>query len=140
MNNRSETFDSTLQKTNIWLGDLNEELGWDDQHRCYRALRATLHALRDRLTVEETAHLGAQLPMLIRGIYYEGWNPTGKPLKVRQPEEFLGHIEDELRPDFEADPETVARGVFRLLSRRISEGEIQDIKQVLPRKLAALWP
>lgn len=138
--NRSESFDSTLQKTNVWLGDLSEELGWDDPHRSYRALRATLHALRDRLTVAETAHLGAQLPMLIRGIYYEGWNPSGKPLKERQQEEFLGHIEDELRPDLDADPERVARGVFRMLSRRISEGEIQDIKHVLPRKLAALWP
>ncbi|HEY5940705.1 MAG TPA: non-homologous end-joining DNA ligase [Gemmatimonadales bacterium] len=33
--------------------------------------------LRDRLTVEETAHPGAQLPMLIRGSYYAGWEPSG---------------------------------------------------------------
>lgn len=136
----ADTFQSTLQKTNLWLGELGQELGWDDSRRAYRALRATLHALRDRLTVEETAHLGAQLPMLIRGIYYEGWNPTGKPLKERHIEEFLGHIEDELNPDLEANPEDVARGVFRLLSRRISAGEVQDIKHVLPRPLRTLWP
>lgn len=136
----ADTFQSTLQKTNLWLGELGQELGWDDPHRAYRALRATLHALRDRLTVEETAHLGAQLPMLIRGIYYEGWNPTGKPLKERHIEEFLGHIEDELNPDLDANPEEVARGVFRLLSQRISAGEVQDIKHVLPRPLRKLWP
>ncbi len=64
-----ELFSSTLQKTHIWLKDLMEELWWDDQHRAYLALRATLHALRDRLTVDEAVHLGAQLPIIIRGFY-----------------------------------------------------------------------
>jgi uncharacterized protein (DUF2267 family) len=52
-------FDNTLQKTQIWLNDIMEALGWQDRHRAYLALRGTLQALRDRLTVEEAAHLGA---------------------------------------------------------------------------------
>ena len=28
-------------------------------------------------------HLGAQLPMLLRGLYYEGWHMAGKPTKDR---------------------------------------------------------
>jgi len=137
-------FDTTLQKTHAWLGEVMQELGTDDRHKAYLALRAVLHALRDRLTVEEVAQLGAQLPMLIRGFYYEGWDPTGKPLKERHKEEFLRHIYRYFKttrygePD--VDPEQVARAVFRVLARRVSEGEIEDVVRILPRELRELWP
>ena len=84
-----DVFDTTLQKTHLGLNDLMEVLVCPDRHRAYRALRATLHALRDRLTVDEVAQLGAQLPMLIRGFYYEGWDPSGKPLRERHRAQFL---------------------------------------------------
>jgi uncharacterized protein (DUF2267 family) len=61
-------FDETVQLSNVWLNELMDELDWDDKKRAYRVLRATLHALRDRLTPHEAAHLGAQLPMLIRSL------------------------------------------------------------------------
>jgi uncharacterized protein (DUF2267 family) len=135
-----DVFDRTVHKTNSWLNELMEILGWDDRHKAYLALRVTLHALRDRLTVEETAQLGAQLPMLIRGFYYEGWDPTGKPLKVRQAEEFLARIEEHFSDDEQVDAELVARAVFTVLSNRVTEGEIEDVKHVLPAELRGLWP
>jgi uncharacterized protein (DUF2267 family) len=135
-----ETFDATVQKTNRWLKELMQELGWEDRHRAYSALRAALHALRDRLTVEEVAELGAQLPMLVRGFYYEGWDPTGKPLRVRTREAFLARVAQEFRADERVDPEQVTRAVFTVLSNRISEGEIEDVKHVLPAEIRALWP
>jgi len=135
-----EIFSHALHTTHIWLRQLMAELCWEDQHKAYVALKATLHALRDRLTVAETAHLGAQLPMLIRGFYYEGWNPAGKPVKERHIEEFVAHVRDALRKDEAMPPEQIVRGVFRMLAKRVSEGEIEDIKQVLPPELRALWP
>jgi len=114
-------------------------LDCQDRHEAYLVLRATLHALRDRLTIEEAAQFGAQLPMLIRGFYYEGWDPTGKPLKERHKEEFLARIKQELRTQG-TDPEQVARAVFQVLANRISEGEIQDVEHVLPGKIRDLWP
>ncbi len=135
-----EIFSKTLQKTHTWLKDLMEELDWEDEHKAYLALRAVLHALRDRLTVEEAAHLAAQLPMLVRGFYYEGWDPTGKPLKERHQEEFLGHIKGYFKYDERVVPEKVVRAVFKVLSKHISEGEIDDVKHTLPAELRALWP
>jgi uncharacterized protein (DUF2267 family) len=135
--NGLEVFDATVQKTNAWLKDLMQELHVEDRHKAYLALRAVLHALRDRLTVAEVAQLGAQLPMLVRGFYYEGWDPTGKPLKVRHEEEFLAQIGHEVSGD---SPARLASTVFALLARRISDGEIEDVKHVLPAELRNLWP
>ena len=80
----------TIHTTNLWLENLMEELGWQERDRAYQALRVVLHALRDRLPQKDLAALGAQLPLLIRGIYYEGWDPTGKALKDCEKEDFLG--------------------------------------------------
>jgi uncharacterized protein (DUF2267 family) len=115
-------------------------LRWPDKHKVYLALRATLHALRDRLTVDEVAQFGAQLPMLIRGFYYEGWDPTDKPLRERHREQFLAHIEQQFKDDDSVDPGVVARAVFFVIEHRVSQGEIADVKQVLPAEMRDLWP
>jgi uncharacterized protein (DUF2267 family) len=90
--------------------------------------------------VEEVAQLGAQLPILIRGIYYEGWDPTGAPLKLRHKEEFLARIAQELEGSGAADSESVARAVFGVLAARVTSGEIEDVKHVLPAEVRQLWP
>lgn len=134
-----EVFDRTIHKTNIWLKDLMQILYQPNRHEAYAALRATLHALRDRITIEEAAQFSAQLPLLLRGVFYEGWDPTGKPLKERHRDQFLARITDELQPH-QMDPERVARAVFQVIANRISEGEMEDIEQLLPREIRDLWP
>lgn len=135
-----DVFDSTLQKTNSWLNDIMQELGWEgERQRAYLALRSVLHALRDRLTIEEALDLGAQLPMLVRGFYYEGWKTAGKPLKERRRADFLAHIAHDFRDDKRRDPEAIARAVFTVIARHASAGEIEDIKRILPAELRELW-
>jgi uncharacterized protein (DUF2267 family) len=102
-------FDETLQKTNTWLKEISDTLG-SDRHRAYQALRAVLHCLRDHLIIDEVAHLGDQLPMLVRGIYYEAWRPSGKPEKSRSQEDFLAQIAARLAYA-PIEPEEAARGV-----------------------------
>lgn len=133
-------FDTTLEKTNEWLNDINQELSWETKHAAYTALRSTLHTLRDRLPVNEVAQLGAQLPMLIRGIYYEGWHPANKPLKVRHLDEFLDQVAEECRADLDAPIEAMVRAVFRTLERHVTAGEITSVIRALPNELRSLWP
>ncbi|MCC7419901.1 MAG: DUF2267 domain-containing protein [Planctomycetaceae bacterium] len=134
-----DVFDSTLQTTHIWLDEICDKLGWNDRHKAYHALRVVLHALRDRLPVNEAVDLAAQLPMLVRGFYYEGWRPTGKPLKERTLDHFLTHITDAFLFDVEADSQEIARAVFHVLAWHVSAGEIHDVKQVLPGEIADLF-
>ena len=136
-----EVFDASLQKTQIWFNDLMPELDWEDQpKKAYLALRTVLHALRDRLSAEEALQLAAQLPTLIRGVYFEGWNLKDKPHKERHREEFLRHITEAFRDDVNINAERITRAVFKVLARHISKGEIDDVKRILPHELRELWP
>ena len=96
--------------------------------------------MRDRLPVDEAVQLAAQLPMLVRGFYYEGWHPHGKPVKERSRDEVLAHVTDGFLFDPEADSERIARAVFTVLARHVSGGEIEDVKSTLPAGVRRLWP
>ncbi|MGR6036216.1 MAG: DUF2267 domain-containing protein [Candidatus Nitrosoglobus sp.] len=134
-----EAFDSTLQKTSQWLDDLMADMDWQDRQQAYSTLRAVLHVLRDRLTAEEAADLGAQLPMLIRGFYYDGWRPADKPLKYRRKEEFLDQVNEKYQRLQGMELERAVNTVFKILSKYVTEGEIEDIKSQLPPEVRALW-
>src|SRR5258706_8637756 len=112
-----EVFDLTIQRTNSWLRDLMQELNWSDRRKTYHALRCALHALRDHLPVNEAVFLGEQLPMLLRGAYFEQWNPERKPEKLNSREDFSSTLSIYLARDGEstAAAEAVMRAVFRLL-------------------------
>ncbi len=131
--------ETTVQKTGVWIKELMAELGTDDPQFAYQVLRAVLHTLRDRLLINEAAALGAQLPMLIRGIYYEGWHPAGTPVKERHKEGFLLRVREQFQYKPGIDAEKMVRAVFRVLARRIADGEIEDIKLMLPEELRELW-
>jgi len=129
-----------LHTTNIWLKEVTEELGWEDRDRAYRALRTVLHALRDRLTLAEVADLGAQLPLLVRGLYYEGWNPNRTPSVDRTKEAFLAEVASAFADDPDTFPEGITWGVLRVLERHVSPGEIGDVKHVLSAEIRNLMP
>ena len=130
-----EVIERNVNSTRVWLAEVAEELGTDERRRALRAMRAVLHTIRDRLTVEEVAQLAAQLPDLIRGIYYEGWDPTGKPLKYRTVDEFLGRVADEGGLHSETEASYAVAAVTRVVRSHVSEGEIEDVLAVMPAEL-----
>ena len=134
-----DVFDKTLQKTNIWLDEVMMDLG-PDRKIAYRALRAVLHALRDRLTVGEAAHLGAQLPLLVKGIYFDMWRPAATPLSIRTEEEFCARVAAELHDTRPINIPNAVRSVFRTLGAHVSRGEVEQVKAQLPEPIRRLWP
>ena len=135
------TFDTTLAKTNGILKQIEQAYNWPKERRnqSYNALRAVLHAVRDRLTVEEAAQLSAQLPMLVRGIYFEGWDPTRVPLKMHR-DEFLARIRNEFPYEVPGGIERLVDTVVQALRRHVTEGEWEDVRANLPKDLVAVLP
>ena len=132
-------FDRTLQETNLWLKELMSRLGTDDREEAYAVLRATLHAVRDRIGAENAVHLGAQLPILMRGVYYEGWRLTGMPSKERRKDAFLEHAHREMPGVCGSDTELAVRAVFEVMWDRMDQGEIAKLMGIFPKELRGLW-
>ena len=128
----------TVEKTHIWLNEVAEGLGTDDRHYAYRALRAVLHSLRDRLTVDVAAKLAAQLPLLVRGIYYEDWDPSRTPLPIHDVKAFLDHVAREGRMAGDTEASLAVAAVGSVLRAHVSAGEINEVLAVLPDKLSVL--
>ncbi len=132
-------FDKTLQESNVWLKSLMERLRTDDRDYAYAALKATLHALRDRIGPENAVHLAAQLPMLLRGMFYEGWRLANGATRERHLAGFLEHVSRELPKGLYNDPEDIARSVFEVVWERIDSGEVGKLIKILPPELRELW-
>lgn len=135
--NGLEVFDKTLQTTNIWLDQIMERLG-PDRQLAWKVLSTVLHKLRDRLPVEEAAHLGAQLPLLVRGVYYDQYQPARQPVRCSR-EEFVAEVTEWLADTRPVDPEQAIGAVFDVLSRNIDTGQVEKVKAILPETIRDLW-
>lgn len=131
---------AAVQKTYEWIKDVEDALDTDERHVAYQALRSVFHALRDRLTPDEAADLASELPTMLRGIFYECWKPANKPDKMSR-DQFLVRVEETVPgPPGSCNPERYTRAVFEVLQRRITAGEISDVRGVLPKSFGDLWP
>ncbi|WP_027368591.1 DUF2267 domain-containing protein [Desulfocurvibacter africanus] len=142
MTTQIPAFDNSIIKTKEWLKDIREDLHLDDDQQAYVVLRAVLHVLRDRLVPDEACDMAAQFPMLVRGFFFEGWKPTGRPMKIDTEEEFLGRVQHELHrqntPKL-TDPRRITIGVLHSLEKHVSGGELNKVIQSLPKQLRNLW-
>ena len=130
-------FDKTLQTTNAWLNEIRAAIG-PDRQLAWKVLSVVLHKLRDRMPVELSAHLGAELPLLVRGVYYDQFEPAKQPTKCNL-EEFVAEVSEWLSDVRPMDPRKAIRAVFTLLSRHIPHGQIAKVQEALPNDLRAFW-
>jgi uncharacterized protein (DUF2267 family) len=134
-----DVFDRTLQTTNIWLDEIMAELG-PDRQVAWHALGSVLHALRDRLQIGLAVHLGAQLPLLVRGLYYDQWRPSDEARKQRSAEVFLDHVSQGLSAIRPVNVQDATHAVFRVLNHHVDPHQIQKVRQALPENIRVMWP
>ena len=130
--------DGATQQANIWIDEVDQAAHCSDRQRAYRLLRATLHTLRDWVNADQAADLGAQLPVLIRGVYYEGWDPSSTPVKFRKLSEFIDRMDDETPFSDANDATKSIAAAASVLRRHVTEGEIEDIRSSLPKDLQSV--
>lgn len=131
-----DSLDRSIAKTNAWLADVAEGFGTDDRRFAYRMMRAWLHALRDRLTVQVAAHFAAQLPELLRGVFYDGWNPSRVPLKYG-PDEYVTRFAREAAIH-DSDVAKAAAVVTAVIRMHVSGGLVDEVLGLLPADLREL--
>ncbi|WP_163264036.1 DUF2267 domain-containing protein [Chelativorans alearense] len=134
-----EVFDKTVQTTNIWLNEIMDDHG-DDRHVAWHILGAVLKALRDRLPADLSAHLGAELPILVRGLYYDQYQPSQQPRITRTLDEFLEHVQEGLKDTRPVNPADATRTVFRVVAHHVDLGQSAKVREALPKEVQALWP
>jgi uncharacterized protein (DUF2267 family) len=133
-----DVFDRGMQKSNQWLKEPEQQLGAGDRRYAYRVLRGYFHVLRDRLPVNEAAQLAAQLPHLLRGVFYEGWNPSRTPQTYRDRETFLTRLAEAAQLAGPTEASVAAEAATRVLADRISGGEVDQVLSVLPGAVRAV--
>ena len=126
-----DAIERSAHKTNEWLSDLADELGTPDKEEAWRVLKAYLQLLRDQLTIDEAAQLAAQLTLVLRGAFYEGFDP-GDQQKLRDREEFLSRFAERAQL---TDAAHAAEAATNVLRRHITAGEMDDVLSQLPNKL-----
>lgn len=132
----STPFAHATQVANIWTGEIAKNLRVS-RHSAWSILCAVLHTLRDRLSAEQVAHLGSQLPLMVRGALFDQWRPGHKAKKIHKEAEFLGLIRRRLPPSVKVEPKSAAIAIFAVLAHHPTGG-IRKIVRTLPPDIRAL--
>jgi uncharacterized protein (DUF2267 family) len=134
-----EVFDKTLHTTNLWLDEINAEIG-PDRHLAWHVLGAVLRSIRDEMQVEQSAHFAAQLPLLIRGAYFDQYRPSTQPAAARSHDDFIARIQQDMDGSRPVNVQQAATAVMRTLNRHVTEGQVRKVREALPKGVRAMWP
>jgi uncharacterized protein (DUF2267 family) len=126
------------------LNTVAQELNTDDNNKAGRIFRAVLHAIRDRLPVNDAVHFSAALPIIWKGIYFDQYDPTIVPITIRSREDWINYIRSKnafaANNDFQQDNEITDafKGVFAALQKRMPEGQLQQVRDALSQEIQEL--
>lgn len=136
MEHNLDVINRTVAKTYEWVSATGERAGLEDAHDAYQVLRSVLHALRDRLDANVAAHLAAQMPILLKGVFYDGWDPNRSPQRTSM-EGFLSRVEKEAGLKGTSAAEDAVRAVMSVLWDELGPGAIDHLLAVLPKEFTA---
>ncbi|MEK6152262.1 DUF2267 domain-containing protein [Flavobacteriaceae bacterium 3-367] len=136
-------FNQYATEGNTFLKAYTKEMDFgDNREKAGRILSSVLHALRDIISTEESLQFIAQLPMFLKAVYVNGWRINKKRPRVKRMADFIDlvrhHDGAAAVNDFEYSDEvaeTYINATFTYLGKYVSPGEMQDIRDGLPKDL-----
>ncbi|HEV8286179.1 MAG TPA: DUF2267 domain-containing protein [Chitinophagaceae bacterium] len=138
-------FDNHCQEANRFIKDLALQLGSpDDTDHAIRILRCVFKALRRRIIPDESLHIISQLPLILKGLYVDGWDINEPLSEAKTFDEFLFDIRNNTETSASVDfaNDELARKkittVFSALKEFVSEGELNHIRDELPKEIAEI--
>jgi len=132
-----EVIEASTQKTHEWIASI-AVAAYMEKRDAYKALRAVLQTMRDRLPMNDAVHFAAQLPMFLRGLFFEGWQPSNVPIAMSR-EEFLQAVSEKIVTDHAVDPLRITQIVFSVIMSHVGTGEMEKIKHCFPKDMQTLW-
>lgn len=133
-------FERTTHEAHEWVNNLAGRTGWQSERDVLRLLRTVLCKIRDHLPVNEMAQFSAQLPLILRGMFFEGWQPKVTPVRERHAADFIADVDDKVGDVIDYQGLSDIKAVFNVINDQISAGEVEDVRACLTQELRDLWP
>lgn len=133
-------FERTTHEAHEWVNDLAGRTGWTNEREVLRLLRIVLCKIRDHLSANEMAQFSAQLPIILRGMFFEGWQPRNTPVRERHASELIAAVDERVGDVLDYQGVTDIKAVFNVINAHVSRGEVEDVRACLPQELRDLWP
>ncbi|MFO8126911.1 DUF2267 domain-containing protein [Yoonia sp.] len=133
-------FERTTYEAHEWVNNLAGRTGWQSERDVLRLLRTVLCKIRDHLPVNEMAQFSAQLPLILRGMFFEGWQPKVTPVRERHAADFIADVDDKVGDVIDYQGLSDIKAVFNVINDQISAGEVEDVRACLTQELRDLWP
>jgi uncharacterized protein (DUF2267 family) len=140
---KSMNFERYAAEGNRFVNEVANELQ-TDRAQAARITRAVLHAIRDRLPPGDAIEFAQGLPMVLKGVYFDRYDLSGKPLRIRDKHVFIEFVRRKagttMFVDFPGQRSVIQalQAVFYVLKRNMSYGQIHQLRQLLNRELLAL--
>lgn len=126
--------DRTVHTSYEWLDSVAARLG-GERRDAYHALHAVLGALRDRLPVDLAVELSGQMPLLVRGIFFDGYEPAHKPLRSASAADFAGAVQRGLAAVPRIDAHQAIGAVFDVLADNVDADALAHVRPLLPAEV-----
>lgn len=133
-------FDKYVHDANEYFKYLATKLGHpDEQNRVVFIWRAVMHTIRDRIHISESIDLISPLPMILKGMYVEGWKYHDKPLydfetleQMKTQVKALQNKYGEARFDWSKPTDEIISITLESLEKYVPAEQMEQIRNQLP--------